>query len=536
MSETPNTPVKSDSGGRIGDNFHGGRNRNQRNKNRGGHGGSHSHGNGTKPDTVFVGNTEDMNGHVFQCFNESADPNQFEKTVKVLGEYAAKKFKHAGDLEPLFRDLSMPTVEQPTEIDERTATKADIKVYDKELDIYVIRKTKLKDNVKALYAVAWGQCSDAMKAKIKTSDKYEEERDANNISWLLKEIRGVTFGFESQRTLALSLQLARQDFYSFKQGSEMSLPTFYQTFKNKVAVLEHYSGGNTFGQDESLREAIRNTLQSTSNSTEVSEVSDELVAKMARGQALAQSFLCAADKHRYGPLRIELENQFARGNNQYPTDLASAYSLLVGYQTPQGMTPTTRRHVPDHNKNEEAPNTGHTFVQAEIPVAGTDGVTHAKIKCFTCNHKGHYSGFCPTDDKTNVQLLQATSGTDTIDDVKRKVAETSFIFAQLPHTLIPKHWVLLDSQSTVSVFNNPVMLKNLRKSSTPLKVFTNGGCQISHLIGDIPNFGTVWYNPNSLANILSLAEVRKNNRVTMDMAVEPALCVHPREWFRHEIH
>jgi hypothetical protein len=50
-----------------------------------------------------------------------------------------------------------------------------------------VRKTKLKDNVKALYAVVWGQCSDAMKAKIKTSDKYEEERNANNVSWLLKE-------------------------------------------------------------------------------------------------------------------------------------------------------------------------------------------------------------------------------------------------------------------------------------------------------------------------------------------------------------
>jgi outer membrane PBP1 activator LpoA protein len=108
-----------------------------------------------------------MNGHVFQCFNESADPNQFEKTVEVLGKYAAKNFKHAGDLELLFRNLSMRTVEQPTELDKKTATKADIKVYDKELDIYVVRKTKLKDNVKALYAVAWGQCSDAMKAKIK---------------------------------------------------------------------------------------------------------------------------------------------------------------------------------------------------------------------------------------------------------------------------------------------------------------------------------------------------------------------------------
>jgi hypothetical protein len=133
----------------------------------------------------------------------------------------------------------------------------------------------------------------------------------------------------------------------------------------------------------------------------------------------------------------------------------------VGYQTPQGTTPTTRRHVPayqgkitatDHNKNEKAPNTGHTFVQAEIPVAGIDGVTHANIKCFACNHQGHYSSSCPTDSKTNIQLLQATSGMDTIDDGVEKGVETSFTFAQLPHTLIPKHWVLLDSQSTVSVF------------------------------------------------------------------------------------
>jgi hypothetical protein len=164
MSEAPSTPAKSESGGRNGDNGHGGRNRN-RNKNRGGLGGSHSPGNGTKPDRILVGNTEDMNSHVFQCFNESANPNQFEKTVEVLGEYAAKNFKHAGDLELLFRDLLMPIVEQPAELNEKTATNADIKVYNKELDINVVRKTKLKDNVKALYAVAWGQCSDANESK-----------------------------------------------------------------------------------------------------------------------------------------------------------------------------------------------------------------------------------------------------------------------------------------------------------------------------------------------------------------------------------
>jgi len=59
-----------------------------------------------------------------------------------------------------------------------------------------------------------------------------------------------------------------------------------------------------------------------------------------------------------------------------------------------------------------------------------------------------------------------------------------------------------------------------------LKVHTHGGTQISSLVGDIKNFGPVWYNPDSLANIFSLAAVRKLRRITMDMSVEAALCVH----------
>jgi hypothetical protein len=46
------------------------------------------------------------------------------------------------------------------------------------------------------------------------------------------------------------------------------------------------------------------------------------------------------------------------------------------------------------------------------------------------------------------------------------------------------------------------------------------------MIGEFPNLGEVWYNHESIANILSLAEVRKVCRVTMDSSKEPAMCVH----------
>ena len=46
------------------------------------------------------------------------------------------------------------------------------------------------------------------------------------------------------------------------------------------------------------------------------------------------------------------------------------------------------------------------------------------------------------------------------------------------------------------------------------------------MIGDFPNLGSVWYNPQSIANILSLSEVRKVCRVTMDSNAEPSINVH----------
>ena len=92
--------------------------------------------------------------------------------------------------------------------------------------------------------------------------------------------------------------------------------------------------------------------------------------------------------------------------------------------------------------------------------------------------------------------------------------------------LIPPTWILLDSQSTVSVFKNRELLSNIRKSPTALRVHTNGGTQTSTDIGTVANFGDVWFNTNSLANILSMAEVRKIYRITMDTSIEAAMHVH----------
>jgi hypothetical protein len=98
--------------------------------------------------------------------------------------------------------------------------------------------------------------------------------------------------------------------------------------------------------------------------------------------------------------------------------------------------------------------------------------------------------------------------------------------------MIDQDWILLDSESTVCIFSNRKFLRNIRHCGTKegLRVHSNGGFQDTHMIGDLPGFGRVWYNKGSLANILSLAPaVCRVCRVTMDSQQEAALVVHKHD-------
>ena len=53
--------------------------------------------------------------------------------------------------------------------------------------------------------------------------------------------------------------------------------------------------------------------------------------------------------------------------------------------------------------------------------------------------------------------------------------------------------ILIDTGSTMSIFNNPIMLLNIRKSKKTMRAYSSGGHQDSNQVGDFPGLFTVWY-------------------------------------------
>lgn len=113
---------------------------------------------------------------------------------------------------------------------------------------------------------------------------------------------------------------------------------------------------------------------------------------------------------------------------------------------------------------------------------------------------------------------------------RMKVQNVQLRYTQLTHTpsdIVPAHWLLLDSGSTVSSICNVDLVQDIAPVKDPVRVFTNGGSQEYLQRGRLKLFDfQVYFNDASMANILSLSEVANVYRITMDTSTSPSITVH----------
>ena len=154
------------------------------------------------------------------------------------------------------------------------------------------------------------------------------------------------------------------------------------------------------------------------------------------------------------------------------------------------------------------------------------------VTCYSCQQKGHYANSpeCPNynADWSGGRQESGLSGGNGINALM-------FSFYQA-NGEIPKTWILLDSQLTVDIFCNPQLLKNIRRTPEGMRFHCNAGSRLSNLVGDLPGYETVWYDPKAIANILSLRRVQDHYHITYDSSHQRFIVTKPsgKEFAVHE--
>jgi hypothetical protein len=128
----------------------------------------------------------------------------------------------------------------------------------------------LKDITSRAYAIVWGQCSDALREKVKAHKEYKSAHDAGNVIELLKVIKTEMFTFQTQKYGPQALHEAKRRFYMMRQDKHTSVQQYYESFTNTVEVIEHCGGD--IGTDRSLvTEALRGRDQAIASDAVIAD-------------------------------------------------------------------------------------------------------------------------------------------------------------------------------------------------------------------------------------------------------------------------
>ena len=91
---------------------------------------------------------------------------------------------------------------------------------------------------------------------------------------------------------------------------------------------------------------------------------------------------------------------------------------------------------------------------------------------------------------------------------------------------LPLEWVLLDNQSTIDVFVNRHLLQKIRRIGQYMYIHCTAGVTQTNLVGDLPGYGTIWFHPDGIANILSLSRVKTKYCITFDSDMTNEFIMH----------
>ena len=337
-----------------------------------------------------------------------------------------------------------------------------------------------------------------------------------------------------------------RDIIESQLGGPIELKKYIQTLPEYIEYNER-----TMEQENKTQSDSDSEQESKENKYEMQQNLDIMkrnLIKKASEKLYAFIYLENSNQNKFAGVIKTLNQQKSFGNYQFPNTIVEASEILSNHNYENNKIKNAQRNAnkinAEINKTIEK-GENQNVNQAPIP---TLSFAQLKIRCYCCGKKGHKSPQCkykntiPNEDwaitKTKRQFTQSNNSIDNDvstmttkeSTISKKQNEKKIGWANLHFTFFQskemKELVLLDSDSTDTVFCNKNYVTNVRKSDKPLILKTNGGEIVTTEICDVPYLGTQWFNENAVTNIISLADIAEKYRVTMDTKDEKSFTVY----------
>jgi hypothetical protein len=344
----------------------------------------------------------------------------YTKTTKEIGEYVGRTYRYGSDVQRAVQKLTMPNMPVPADPADG-ANKSVFRMWEKKIDEFVKRELSLEENLRTLYTLIWGQCTEIERARLEAFDGYERMSEDYDTLTLLKAIKSIAFNFQSTKYKPDALNDSKRRLYMLIQDKLMTCHIYLDRFQSCIDVIEH-CGGSIGNEPAIVNEILISGLIDPDKASQ-GEIAAAIT--VAQEKCLASLFLQGADKGRFGKLIEDLEIAYTQGRDNYPKTVQDTYTLLTNWKdknSTQTSVPTNDgvsfTNVDGHEGDEIVLNTnGGEPIKKGRKVK--DQNAHPGITCHKCGIMGHYASDCAQDQdirQTETQMLMYGVASGEFDD------------------------------------------------------------------------------------------------------------------------
>lgn len=465
----------------------------------------------------FQGATPKIGGVLGLRSENVTEKVAFDVFCEKVSIYVMTEFKNGENVVEVLKDHDTKVIDdfqkgnKPEELtEEEKKSTIDVEIKKEEIKEYVKDLELIKSNLKKLYTVIFGNCTDGVKTMLKADAEYAEKLKTFNQSWILEKGKMIVQGLDTKVNKHVTMHTAIYNFMLMKQYDAESNDAYLTRFKSMVQTLKIAGGGHMLVSKTMLGKEIHEAIEA--------EIDIECEKFMG------MCFILRSHKGTYKKLLDDLKRSSNLGRDKYPETLTEAFNLLVIESGEYDSVRQTSNHRYGRGRSGRGGRGRSSFLFAQQGrgnerdvtytrindnnsdeiIAGTDGEVHPTVPCFGCKFLGHYRNACPhvaRNGTVSLHVRCTLANKDTFD--------------------ISDSWLLLDTCSTCDVIKNPDFITDMKecKPHEQLIAYCNGGEQRYNLVAKLQIFPiSVHFKRNSMANIISMKTVTdiEGTRATMD--------------------